>query len=87
MILTLNKPINISLQTKPTTVVDGFPSQDGAWDIVYFMRMEGGKPVGQIYRLGKCINLETEPGIHLSGQFLYTGNSLSPHPGHVGHLR
>lgn len=81
MNLVLNKPINISLQSKLTTVVDGFPSQDGAWDIIYFQRIENGVASGQIYRLGKCIGLDSEPGIYLGGQFLYTGNNLSPWPG------
>jgi len=59
MILTLNKPINISLQSKATTIVDGFPTQDGAWDIIYFIRMDGGSSTGDIYRLGKCISIDT----------------------------
>ena len=57
--LTLPKPVNISLQAKPSTVVDGYVTQGGAWDIIYFVRIDPitQKQTGDIYRFGKCISL------------------------------
>ena len=37
--LILKNPINISLQSKATSVVQGYPTQAGAWDIIYFIRI------------------------------------------------
>ena len=73
MRLILNKPINISLQPKPTNIVDGFTSQSGAWDIIYFIRMENNLPQGQIYRLGKCFDISEESGTY------FGGDVMSPH--------
>ena len=64
--LTLPKPINVSLQSKATNVVNGYPTQSGAWDIIYFIRVDQGKTTGQIYRLGKCTSIDT------SGTSTYT---------------
>ena len=58
MILTLPNPINISLQAKASTIASNTSNIDnGAWDIIYFTRIELDKQVGDIYRLGKCIAL------------------------------
>ena len=32
----------------------------GAWDIIYFTRIVNGEQVGDIYRLGKCIGIQTK---------------------------
>ena len=58
--LILPNPINISLQSKLSTIVDySSTPQNGAWDIIYFSRIDtNGKQVGQIYRLGKVTNIE-----------------------------
>ena len=56
--LTLPNPINASLQAKAASVSSSTANLDnGAWDIIYFTRLENGKQVGDIYRLGKCIAL------------------------------
>ena len=75
MILTLNKPINISLQSKPLTVAAGLQTHSGAWDIIYFVRMDNGSPVGDIYRLGKVIDL-VQDGNMLSSE-LASDNSFA----------
>ena len=73
--LTLPKPVNISLQAKPSTVVDGYVTQGGAWDIIYFVRMNQGSVTGQIYRLGKVINIITEGSV--LGEELVQDSSFS----------
>ena len=56
--LVLTKPINASLQAKTLDT--------GAWDVIYFTRIENGKQVGDIERLGKCVNIETAAGDYYS---------------------
>ena len=64
MILTLNKPINISLQSKPSNVVDNVLSpQNGAWDIIYFCRINNSVQDGNVYRLGKVIDIIVDGSI------------------------
>tara|TARA_Y100001938_G_scaffold150774_1_gene243343 strand:+ start:6036 stop:6425 length:390 start_codon:yes stop_codon:yes gene_type:complete len=60
MTLTLPNPINISLQAKSSTIITT-SIDNGAWDIIYFTRLELGKQVGDIYRLGKCIAISQGP--------------------------
>ena len=56
--LTLPAPINASLQAKPSTVADGLEVDTGAWDVIYFIRIDAkGKQVGDIYKLGDCISV------------------------------
>ena len=56
--LTLPQPINISLQAKPEAVAAGSNEIDtGAWDVIYFVRIDNGKPVGQVFKLGNCISI------------------------------
>lgn len=64
--LALTKPINASLQAKTLDT--------GAWDVIYFTRIENGKQVGDIERLGKCVNIETAAGDYLSEEFLENAN-------------
>jgi hypothetical protein len=59
MILTLPAPINVSLQSKLANIVSGNISEQGAWDIIYFARMNTGNQNGQVYRLGKCTGINT----------------------------
>ena len=66
MTLTLPKPINISLQSKGTGIVQNFSTQSGAWDIIYFIRTSNNVTTGSIYRLGKCTEIDT------SGTSTYT---------------
>ena len=66
MTLTLPKPINISLQSKGTGIVQNFSTQSGAWDIIYFIRTSNNVTTGSIYRLGKCTAIDT------SGTSTYT---------------
>lgn len=56
--LVLTKPINASLQAKTLDT--------GAWDVIYFTRIENGKQVGDIERLGRCVNIETAVGDYYS---------------------
>ena len=58
--LVLPKPVNTSLQAKASDVNTSTSNADnGAWDIMYFARIENGKQVGDIQRLGKCVSVET----------------------------
>ena len=59
MKLIIPKPINVSLQSKLSTVVDNTTVlQEGAWDIIYFCRIQNGTQSGDVHRLGKCVNIE-----------------------------
>ena len=72
--LILPKPINISLQSKPTDVIANFNiPQNGAWDIIYFCRMDNGVQVGTVHRLGKVIDI-AETGTMLSGELVSDGD-------------
>ena len=64
--LVLTKPINASLQAKTLDT--------GAWDVIYFTRIENGKQVGDIERLGKCVNIETAAGDYFSEELVQNGD-------------
>lgn len=64
--LVLTKPINASLQAKTLDT--------GAWDVIYFTRIENGKQVGDIERLGKCVNIETAAGDYFSEELAQNGD-------------
>jgi hypothetical protein len=73
--LALTKPINTSLQAKASDVNASTSNVDnGAWDIVYFTRIENGKQVGDIERLGKCVNIETAAGDYFSEELARNGD-------------
>tara|TARA_R110000824_G_scaffold19621_10_gene75600 strand:+ start:1356 stop:1784 length:429 start_codon:yes stop_codon:yes gene_type:complete len=62
--LVLTKPLNVSLQAKTSNVSSTTANIDnGAWDIVYFIRMQNDKQIGDIYRLGKCISITPDKNI------------------------
>ena len=54
IILKLKQPVNVSLQTKPK---DNKSAPNSAWDVIYFVKMSNGKQVGDIKKLGDCINI------------------------------
>ena len=64
--LVLTKPINASLQAKALDT--------GAWDVIYFTRIEDGKQVGDIERLGRCVNIQSAAGDYLSEELLQNAN-------------
>ena len=69
--LTIAKPLNVSLQPKPLDVTSGFSvPQNGAWDIIYFCRIDNGHQVGDIHRLGKVIGVSTDPSTDIFGDNL-----------------
>ena len=77
--LVLTKPLNVSLQAKASDVSSTTANIDnGAWDIVYFTRMEGGKQIGDVQRLGKCINIETAEGDYYSEELITDGGFSTP---------
>ena len=60
--LVLTKPVNTSLQAKSLSSASNTSNMDtGAWDVIYFTRIVNGKQSGDIYRLGKCIGIQTDP--------------------------
>ncbi len=66
--LVLTKPINASLQAKSLSSASSTLNMDtGAWDIIYFTRILNGKQSGDIYRLGKCIGIQTDAGTYSNG--------------------
>ena len=66
--LVLTKPINTSLQAKSLSSASSTLNMDtGAWDIIYFTRIVNGKQSGDIYRLGKCISIQTDAGTYSNG--------------------
>jgi len=63
--LVLTKPINTSLQAKSLTSASDTSNIDsGAWDIIYFTRIQNGKQVGEIQRLGRCTGIQTAAGTY-----------------------
>ena len=59
--ITLSNPVNTSLQAKVAAVATNTDSETdtGAWDIIYFVKIEDGKQVGDIVQLGECIAVTT----------------------------
>ena len=59
--ITLPNPVNTSLQAKASATATNTDSQTdkGAWDIIYFVKIEDGKQVGDIVQLGECIGVTT----------------------------
>jgi len=66
--LALTNPINVSLQAKTATVTSSLTNDNGAWDILYFTRIEAGKQVGDILRLGKCTLITPNKNIVAGGE-------------------
>ena len=54
--ITLPNPMNVTLQAKPSNVIDDDFINNGGWDIVYFTRIDNvsKKQVGKIHRIGIC---------------------------------
>ena len=66
--LVLTKPVNTSLQAKSLSSASNTSNMDtGAWDVIYFTRIVNGKQSGDIYRLGKCIGIQTDAGTYSNG--------------------
>jgi hypothetical protein len=55
--ITLPNPVNKSLQAKIAAVASNTDSDtdNGGWDIIYFVKMVDGKQSGDIIQLGECI--------------------------------
>ena len=55
--ITLPNPVNKSLQAKIAAVASNTDSNtdNGGWDIIYFVKMVDGKQNGGIVQLGECI--------------------------------
>ena len=55
--ITLPLPVNTSLQPKTSTVSDNTSSvaDNGAWDIIYFVKILNGVQSGGVIELGECI--------------------------------
>ncbi len=55
--ITLPNPVNKSLQAKIAAVASNTDSDtdNGGWDIIYFVKMVDGKQSGDIVQLGECI--------------------------------
>lgn len=55
--ITLPNPVNKSLQAKIAAVASNTDSNtdNGGWDIIYFVKMVDGKQSGDIVQLGECI--------------------------------
>ena len=81
--LILPKPVNTALQAKAvSTSLSTSQLDNGAWDIIYFARMENGKQTGEIQRLGKCIDIITSPNEYDSCILLIKDSFSDPLPEH-----
>tara|TARA_R100000152_G_C6693064_1_gene124225 strand:- start:151 stop:546 length:396 start_codon:yes stop_codon:yes gene_type:complete len=61
--ITLPYPINVSLQAKPSDVLEEDSINSGGWDVIYFVRIDpvSKKQVGDVYRLGICTSIINGP--------------------------
>jgi len=55
IVYTFSNPINVSLQSKPSSVATG--AETGAYDNVYFTRISSGKQLGSVKLIGSCIDI------------------------------
>ena len=77
--ITLPNPVNKSLQAKIAAVASNTDSDtdNGGWDIIYFVKMVDGKQSGDIVQLGECIAY-TEGETTYTVDVQTTGTELLP---------